>query len=436
MWQQRQQLWQGLSDNSLSPWRYATVILLMFGIFSLLFWQVGALSMTLVQPYLENAQAEMVVLQVLPKDLISWSMNSALTLWLLIACMALGINAINYDPKASLLSTRFKHMDVLARYAESLLLVGSLTAFYVLTFLLVLQLSKTLTVMAGFDQVTVPYMGIGIFIIVLYVFNVFYAFGKRHRADAKNPKRSLAYLHVRQLGFYVLAWTLSIIVTLCLPEGFKHNLSEPLGIALLSPETYAYLWQLSVIAWGLCCVPVLSMLLARYASKLPVLQSSSLMILLPLSVYLMLSAALWGHGTIATLFHSELIHSFVPLTEQFLIFQPSFLSITAGLSTLVLLAILKYCPELTRAWLSIMPVHSGRRILRLKKHMAYRFGTSMMLYVLYLMMGSIALAFLMAGYLLSITMYIILHLGQGLVVSLSLPKTPLQWKRGVGHGYH
>lgn len=429
IWQQRAQSWQGLRNTCLSPWRYAGVILLIFGLFALFLWQVGALSLTLMNPYLENADEVMVTVNITPKDLLFWCMHIAFSFWLLIGCMALGINKVKHDPQVSLLSTRFKKLSLLAKYTESLLLVSTLTAIYILTMLLILQLSKTFTVMLGYPQVNVPYMGVAVFILVMYLFNTFYQFSKRHRRDAKNPKRSLAYLLMRQMGFYLMAWAISIIVTLSLPDHFLGDLSAPLGTALLSPENYAAYWQLTVMVWALCCVPLLSMLLARYSSRLPIVQSSALIFLLPLSAELLLNANLLESGSFNALLNSALNYQFIPLSEETLLFKSSFLSIVAGFSCAALLIILKYCPEFIQAWLGIMPVHSGRRVLRLKTHMTKMFSLGIMLYVLYLMMGSIALAMVFAGYLFALSLYIILHLGQGLVMGLSLPK--LQWKRGM-----
>lgn len=430
MWQQRAECWQSLREVTLSPWRYVAVMTLMFGCFALFIWQVGALSLTLIYPYLNGANETPVGMVVAPRELLAWCLQGALSLWFLIACMALGINLVKHQSQFSLLKTRFKKLSSLAAYTESILLVSSLSAVYVLSMLLIFQLSKSAASWFGLTQVNIPYLGMGVFFLIMYLFNTFYHFSKRHRSEGKKASTSMAYILMRQMGFYLVAWAMSIVVTLCLPEHVRADLSEPLGFALLPPDTYASYWQLTILIWGLCCVPVLSLLVARYTSALPLLQSSALILMLPVALVWGMNSLLLHTNSFTALFNANLPYHIVTLTEPMLIFTPSFLSVTAGVSVLLLLALFKYCRELAQAWVGIMPSHSGRRVLRLKTRMAKLFGVGMMFYILYMMLGVIALAMVFVGYLLALILYMILHLGQGLAVSLSLPNRPLAWKRG------
>lgn len=429
-WQQRAEPWQGLRARTLSPWRFTAVMLLMFGCFALFLWQVGALSLTLIYPYLNDAHETAVAMVVAPRSLLAWCLQWALSLWLLVVCMALGINLVKHQPQVSVLRQRFQKLSMLADYTESLLLMSSLSALYALSMLLIYQLSKSAATWLGFTQVNVPYLGMGVFFLVMYLFNTFYQFAKRHRSEGKRASTSLAYVLMRQMGFYLMAWAMSIAVTLCLPEHIRADLSDPLGFAILSPEAYASYWQMTILIWGLSCVPMLSLLLARYASGLPMVQSCALMLMLPYGLVLGTNSMLLHSISFTTLFNASLDYHIIPMSETLLLFTPSFLSVTAGFSVLLLLGLLKYCRELAQAWVGIMPIHAGRRVLRLKTRMAKLFGLGMMFYILYMMMGIIALAMVFAGYLLALVLYMILHLGQGLAVSLSLPNRPLAWKRG------
>lgn len=430
VWQQRAQTWQALRTQTLSPWRYTLVILLMFSCLALFLWQVGALSLTLIYPYLSDATEHMVAMVVAPRSLLAWSLQWALSLWLLVVTMALGINLVKHQPQFSLLRSRFQKLSMLAAYTESMLLISSLSALYVLCMLLIFQLSKSAASWLGLVQVNVPYLGMGVFFLVMYLFNAFYHFSKKHRSEGKRASTSLAYVLMRQMGFYLVAWAMSIAVTLCLPEHVRADLSEPLGFAFLPPDTYASYWQMTILIWGLSCMPMLSLLLARYASGLPILQSCAVMLALPFASVLCMNSFLLQSTDWGVLFNARLDYHLIPLTESLLIFTPSFLSVSAGLSVMILLGLFKYCHELAQAWVGIMPTHAGRRVLRLKTQMAKLFGFGIMFYILYMVMGIIALAMVFAGYLLALVLYMILHLGQGLAVSLSLPNRPLAWKRG------
>lgn len=432
---QGHQRWNALREKTLSYPVYAWIVLTLFAGFAFFIWQVAALSLTLVQPYIANTKGVLLSLQVAPHDLLGWSLNIAVSLWLLIVCMATCINAVKSRAQGSLLQARFQKLSGLAFYAESLLPLATLSALYVLSFLLILQLCKSISTMLGYTQVTIPYLGSAVFILVMYLFYHAYRFSKHHREEAKNPKKGLAYLLLKQCGFYLLAWTVSIVITSLLPERTVGTLSEPWGLPFITPERYVLFWQMAVVIWGLCLVPVLSLLLARYSSGLSVLTTVSLMWVLPLGLYLFLQHTVLQMTGVWQLFTYTWTYDFVPLTNHLVLFKPSLLSITAGLGILLLLAVLKYNQALGQAWVGIMPVHAGRRILYLKRHMARWFSVGVLLCVLYLMMGSIALAMVFAGYLLPLTMYMILHLGQGLSASPSLPHTPLTWKGAQSHGY-
>src|SRR5579872_2306912 len=208
MWQQRQRGWLVLRDTWKNPWSYGLGLLLVFWVFAGLYWQLGALSLTLSLPSLVDAQDTAVYLSLAPKALLHCTLQLSLSMWLLAGCLALSMNNAQRNPSK---------VVALHWVSEQITTIATITAFYFLTLLLALQCAKTAVYLMGTTQVNVSYAGLFVFFLVMYVFHLMYHFGKQHRQAARNPKKGLAYMFYRTFGFFALAWGTSVLAMYCLP---------------------------------------------------------------------------------------------------------------------------------------------------------------------------------------------------------------------------
>lgn len=368
-------------------WARAFKIAGLFLLLLFFFWQINYLSLYESQPLMFTEDSMPVRYDVVPGDLLGYTLRMVLQTWVLALALALVLNKIPRGGEFGFLRGTYKKLSTLAWYLGNF--IGGAVSILVLVSLglLTLDTGKFLAKAAGADVMNVPQLDLVVFLFSLYVFNLATGFTKKLKTWGEHPNTSLMFVISAQLAFVLFVYCMTHVMMQFLPGDTVYALMEPFYFDFIDYTAFPKYWQLFVAALSIFTVPVLASYFYHASQGQALLSSTLSMLIIPLGIGLALTQIF---PTTQTVFYELLpnLNVFaVTLDNASSRYEITWVSYCSVGLLLGLVLVLQRSQTLMQSLVDVMPEQVGRRLRRVKAYFSRAYSFFIALLMMYLLGG-------------------------------------------------